>query len=114
MPSNDDPGAFAVGQIRSVEMGPGIVEYLERIESTLEPFGGRYVVHGSRADVREGSCDGDLVVIGFPDRDHAERWYLSDAYRVIRPLRSEHSDSTVVIVDAVGPGHRATDVLAAR
>lgn len=114
MPNNADPGAFAVGQIRRVEMGPEIVEYLERIESTFEPFGGRYVVHGSMADVGEGRWDGDLVIIGFRDRVHAERWYASDAYRAIRPLRSEHSDSTVLIVDTVGPGHRATDVLAAR
>ena len=67
MPRNAGPGAFTVDQIRRAEMGPEIVEYLKRIESTFEPFGGRYVVHGSMADVREGSCDGDLVIIGFPD-----------------------------------------------
>ena len=39
---------------------------------------------------------------------------MTTSYRAIQPLRSEHSDSTVVIVDAVGPGHRATHVLAAR
>lgn len=112
MPSND--GAYAVARIRSVQMGPEITEYLERIEATLEPFGGRYVVHGGRAVVLEGSWDGDLVIIGFPDRDHAERWYGSDAYRAILPLRAERSDSTVVLVDGVSAGHRATDVLAAR
>jgi uncharacterized protein (DUF1330 family) len=29
-------------------MGPSIVEYLQRIDVTLEPFAGRFMVHGGR------------------------------------------------------------------
>lgn len=38
--------AFAVGHLRDVVMGPEIREYLERIDATLEPFNGRWLVHG--------------------------------------------------------------------
>jgi hypothetical protein len=31
----------------------------------------------------EGDWDGDVVIIGFPDRDAAEAWYHSPAYQEI-------------------------------
>jgi uncharacterized protein (DUF1330 family) len=34
--------AYAVAHMRQVTMGPAIVEYLERIDATLAPFGGRF------------------------------------------------------------------------
>ena len=111
MSMNDGIGAYAVARIEDVRMGPEIAEYLERIEATLEPFGGRYVVHGSRAETLEGEWRGDLVIIGFPDRVRAEAWYASDGYQAILPLRAANSDSTVVLIDGVKPGHRTTDVL---
>ena len=94
-------------------MGPDIVEYVERIDATLAPFGGRFAVHGATADVREGELVGDVIVVEFPDRESAAGWYESAAYQEIVPLRAGNSDGWVVIVDGVGAGHRATDILAA-
>ena len=104
--------AYAVGILHDVDLGPAIVEYLERIDATLAPFGGRFAVHGGELDVREGDDPGAFIVIEFPGLAAAERWYASDAYQAILPLRTEHSVSTVFLVDGVGPEHRATDVLA--
>ena len=103
--------AYGVALIRDLRMGPAIVEYLERIDATLAPYGGRFIVHGARASMLEGDDPGTMVVIEFPDRPRAEDWYASDAYQDILPLRTENSSSTVFIVDGVGAGHRATDVL---
>ena len=103
--------AYAVAHLQSVRAGPDIVEYLQRIDATLEPYGGRFVVHGGDPDVREGEWPGDLIVIEFPDRETAIRWYESPAYQEILPLRTDNSDGTAIIVDGVGPDHRATDVL---
>ena len=33
-----------------------------------------------------------MVVIEFPDRDHALEWYDSPAYQAILPLRTENTD----------------------
>lgn len=103
--------AYAVGRLRNVTMGPDIMEYLWRIDDTLAPFGGRYVIHGGEPAVLEGRWSEDLIVIAFPDRAHALGWYDSPAYRSIRRLRTEHSEGDVIIVDGVPEGHRATDVL---
>jgi uncharacterized protein (DUF1330 family) len=105
--------AFAVAHMRQVTPGPPIVEYLERIDATLAPFGGKFIVHGSEPEVLEGSWPGFLIVIGFPSRQDAEGWYRSAAYQEIAPLRKDNSDSDVILVDGVPAGHQATDVLAA-
>ena len=82
---------FAIGILREVDMGPAIVEYLERIDDTLAPYSGRFIVHGGAETVFEGATPGTIVIIEFPDREAAERWYRSSAYQQIAPLRAEHS-----------------------
>jgi len=102
---------FAVAHLHQVTMCPEIVEYLERIDATLAPFGGRFVVHGGAKDVLEGKWYGDLVMIAFRDRETARNWYRSPAYQAILPLRTEHSVGDVILVDGVDDDHLATDVL---
>ncbi len=103
--------AYAVAHMRRVTMGPAIVEYLERIDATLAPFGGHFIVHGGDFELLEGTWPGNLIVIGFPDREQARAWYDSDAYQAIVTLRTDSSDSDVIIIDGVGRDHKATDVL---
>lgn len=102
---------FAIGRLRDVTLSADIVAYLERIDATLSPFGGQFVIHGGPVTVLEGAWDGDLVVIGFPSRAAAEGWYASPAYREILPLRTGSAACDVVLIDGVTPGHRATEVL---
>lgn len=104
--------AYGVANLREVVIGPAIVEYLERIDATLRPFGGKFVVHGGDAEVLEGSWKGDLIVIEFPDRATARAWYASPAYQKILKLRTDNAVGDVILVDGVSEGHRATDVLA--
>jgi uncharacterized protein (DUF1330 family) len=103
--------AYAVAHLRNVAMGPEIVEYLRRIDATLEPFGGRFLIHGGDTQVLEGQWSGDLIVVAFPDRDRARAWYDSPAYRDILRLRADNSDGEVILVDGVPEDHRATDIL---
>ncbi len=104
---------YAIAHVQSVVPGPEIVEYLERIDATLSGFGGRFLVHGGQAEVREGDFGGYVIVIEFPDRDHARGWYESPAYREIITLRTANTIGWVVLVDGVPIGHRATDILSA-
>ena len=46
--------AYAIAHMRHVTMGPAVVEYLQRIDATLAPFGGRFIVHGGEVEVLEG------------------------------------------------------------
>jgi uncharacterized protein (DUF1330 family) len=116
-PSEQDVNAmpaYAVAHMSQVTMGPAIVEYLERIDATLAPFGGRFLVHGGRVEVVEGAWPGHLIVIEFADQARTDAWYHSAAYQEIVALRTDNSRSDVIIAEGVGSDHRATDVLSAR
>jgi uncharacterized protein (DUF1330 family) len=102
---------YAVGHLHDVTVGPAIVEYLGRIDATLGPYGGRFLIHGARPDVREGEWSGDLIVIEFPDLDRARAWYDSPAYRESIPLRADHSRGDILLIEGVGGDHRATHML---
>ncbi|TPL10068.1 DUF1330 domain-containing protein [Mesorhizobium sp. B2-4-14] len=103
--------AYAVAHMRQVKMGPQIAEYLHRIDATLEPFGGRFLMHDGDVEVVENDWPGNLIIIEFPDRQHARGWYDSPAYQAILSLRTNNSQSDVVFANGVEHPHRATDVL---
>ena len=84
----------------------------KQIDATLEPFAGRFLVHGGKAEVLEGAWPGHLIIIEFPDRERARAWYESAAYQEILPLRTNNSEGDVIFADGVSEEHRATDVLA--
>lgn len=103
---------YAVAHLRNVTMGPQIIEYLQRIDATLEPFAGRFLVHGGGVEVLEGAWPGHLIIIEFPDCERVHAWDESAAYQEILPLRTNNSEGDVIFADGVSEGHRATDVLA--
>ena len=104
--------AYAIAHLRTPQINDDVLEYLERIQSTLDPFSGRFLVHGADVDVKEGPWPGTIVIIGFPDLAAAQDWYASSAYQEILPLRTDHIDASAVIVDGVGPGYDPADTAA--
>lgn len=79
--------------------------YMERIQETLDPFGGRFIVHGGEIEVREGNFDGVIVLIEFPDLEAARAWYDSAAYQEIKALRTDHVDGELLLLEGVSAGH---------
>ena len=102
---------YAVAHLRDVTVNADIVEYLERIDATLAPFNGRFAIHGGAVEILEGAWPGHLVMIEFPDRAAARAWYHSPAYQAIVRLRTDNADGDCILVDGVGAGHKATDIL---
>lgn len=91
---------------------PEVLEYLERIQDTLDPYGGRFLVHGGKLDVREGSGPGALVVIEFPDLGRARAWYDSGPYQEILPLRTNNIEGDILLAEGVEPGHDSAKMAA--
>ncbi|WP_043632953.1 DUF1330 domain-containing protein [Nonomuraea candida] len=98
---------------RPAEVHPEVLEYLERIQPALEPFSGRFLVHGGAPEVREGQWPGDVVLVEFPSMKHARDFYDSAAYQEIKPLRTAHLEGDLIIVDGVGPDHDSAAMAAA-
>jgi uncharacterized protein (DUF1330 family) len=103
--------SYAIGHLRNVEMGPGIVSYLENIDATLAQFDGRFIIHGGKKYMLEDAFLGDLIVIAFPDLARAQSWYASSAYQDILPLRTKNADGAVFLIEGVDEDHHATDIL---
>ena len=93
--------AYALAHVRSVELCADIVEYLERIQGTMNPFGGRFAFHGGEKEVVEGSWSGDLILIEFPDLDAVRGWWTSPEYQEIKHLRTEHMVADIVVFDTL-------------
>jgi uncharacterized protein (DUF1330 family) len=93
--------AYVIGHLRPAAHHDDIVRYIELIQDTLDPFGGRFLVHGAQVEVVEGEWPGAVVIIGFPDLAAAHGWYDSAAYREILPLRTDHIEGDVIFVEGV-------------
>lgn len=105
--------AYAIATLHDVRMGSDIVEYLKRIDATLSPYSGRFLIHGGPKQELEGTWPGDVILIAFPDLATAQAWYGSAAYRAIKALRTGNSTGHVILIEGVSEDHSATDVLAA-
>lgn len=97
--------AYAIAHLREATPHPEVAEYIERITGTFEPYGGRFLVHGTRHEVREGDWPGHVVVIGFPGIGEARAWWESEAYQEIAPLRSRHIQGDIILVEGVPDGY---------
>jgi uncharacterized protein (DUF1330 family) len=104
--------AYAIAHLRDVDLNAEIVDYIKRIDETLVPYGGHFLIHGVTPEIMEEPWEGDLVVIAFSDRAAAHAWYASPAYQAILPLRTRNSRSAAIILDGVPDGYKATDFLA--
>src|ERR1700674_5885402 len=72
-------------------------EYGRQVSSTVEKYGGRYLARGGQVDVAEGNWQtGYVAIVEFPSLEQGKRWYDSDEYRKIKPLRVENADSQIV------------------
>ncbi|MCX4512874.1 DUF1330 domain-containing protein [Streptomyces sp. NBC_01619] len=101
--------AYAIGDLfPPARLDDEVFTYMERIQATLDPFGGRFLVHGApERDVCEGEWPGALVVIGFPSMAAARGWYGSPAYQELVPLRTRHMTGDIMLIDGVPEGYEA-------
>lgn len=97
--------AYVIAHLQDAAPHPEIAEYIERLPSTFEPHGGRYLVHATRHEVLEGGWPGAVVMIGFPGTAEARAWWDSPAYREIAPLRSRHIEGDIILVEGVPEGY---------
>ncbi|MEW1780671.1 DUF1330 domain-containing protein [Arthrobacter sp. NPDC080086] len=83
----DMPRAYYIAEFEPTVPG-AIKPYSERVESTLKPFGGRFIVRGGTLQALEGPAPkGVVVIIEFDSLERAQAWYRSPAYEALKPIR---------------------------
>jgi len=82
-----------------------MARYGAAMPAILASYGGKYRFVGPGIEVLEGDWDGrGLVVLEFPTRADAMRWYESDDYAPWRKLRQQVARTTLLCTpDAPAP-----------
>jgi len=73
-------------------------EYGQQASSTLTQYGGEIVIKGKFDGVLAGnSADHDMVaILKFPDMNSLNKWYKSDEYQSLIPLRDQGADVSFI------------------
>lgn len=81
-----------------VEDAEAYSAYTREVPATLEPYGGHFVVRGGTFDVLEGEWTAPrIVILAFPDLEHAKAWHESAAYQAILPIRQANAKTHVMV-----------------
>lgn len=82
----------------------GFGAYQQKVPGVIAQYGGEYLVRGGHATDMENEMPHPRhVVVRWPDRAAAERFYRSPEYQEILPLRLDNSEGVLTIVDGVEP-----------
>jgi uncharacterized protein (DUF1330 family) len=101
-PSASKLPAFYISELE-VSDPEGLKPYGARVASTLEPFGGRFIVRAGKIAPLEGEAPkGRIVVIAFESMEKAQAWYDSPTYQEIKPIRHKAAKSRTFIVEGTG------------
>jgi uncharacterized protein (DUF1330 family) len=78
--------------------------YRAQTPGVVERHGGRFIVRGGVAETLEGEGrPGRLVVLEFPDRAAARRFYTSPEYQAIVGIRHQAATSRLILVEGHPP-----------
>lgn len=98
--------AYLINHLRQPgEVNPEVLDYLDQVQATLDPFGGRFVVQGGGLEVLEGAWAESVIIVSFPDMTRARTWYKSAAYQEILHLRTNHTVGDVILIEGVAHDH---------
>jgi len=91
--------AYVIAQI-DVQDPVRYADYVKLTPGTIEPFGGRFIARGGRAEKLEGDIAVNrVVVLEFPSYQQAKAWYESDGYRVAMAIRRSSSKGSLILVE---------------
>ena len=75
--------------------------YVDGVRKSLIPFEAEIVFRGKRATVLTGEHPHQhTVVIKFTDQATLQKWYHSDFYQALIPVRDEAADVVIISYDA--------------
>ncbi len=95
--------AYIIGEIEITDPET-YKRYTAQTPGVIGKFGGRYIVRGGNGEAVEGAAPKRVVVIEFPDKATAKRFYNSPEYQEILKIRHSASSGRLFLVDGVdGP-----------
>ncbi|MCH4151202.1 MAG: DUF1330 domain-containing protein [Sphingobium sp.] len=93
--------AYIISQVSARDLD-AFQAYRAKAPDTISLYGGEYLVRGGEFAVIEGEANpNQLVVIRFPSMEQARRWYNSQEYSSIRPMRFASADTIMWLVEGI-------------
>ena len=87
--------AYLIGQIK-VKDEELWQDYVTGVQESLAPFAAKIVFRGKLLEVLAGQHDKDLVVvIEFSDQSMLARWFKSEKYQSLIPLRDKAANVVI-------------------
>ena len=78
----------------------GYEEYKKLAGSTVEKYGGNYIVRGGKTEVLEGDWDPKrIVILKFDSIQRAKEWLNSEEYREPRKMRHRTARTRMIVVE---------------
>ncbi len=76
--------------------------YKQAAAASIAQYGGRYLVRGGKHEVVVGKWHPTrIVVLEFPCVEAAKRWYTSPEYTKVKPIRLQHAEGDLVLVEGI-------------
>lgn len=95
--------AFIIGNI-TVTNPEGYQVYTAQAPATIAAYGGSYRVRGGAHETLEGDWTPNrVVVLEFPDKETALKWYNSPEYQAILPIRKANTTGDMIVVEGYEP-----------
>ncbi len=92
---------YVIGNLEITDLDQFLV-YSRRVRELVAECGARFLVRGGDNYPIEGTWETHrLIVIEFPSREVYDRFYASQAYQDIIPVRQQSSRGSLVVVDGV-------------
>ena len=77
-------------------------QYRKMVPSTLEQYGGKFLIRGGPVETLEGSWHPSrFVVIEFDNIEQAKAWWSSTEYKPAKELRQQTSNTEMILVEGV-------------
>jgi uncharacterized protein (DUF1330 family) len=82
---------------------PGEYEdYKKLTPASLGPFNGKFIVRGGATETLEGDWPAKrIVVLEFPPKELAKRWWASEEYAPAKALRQRTASTKMILVEGV-------------
>ena len=76
-------------------------EYASKAAATFAAYGGEIALRGKAEEALAGSLGHTTAgAVKFPDMDSLLRWFKSEEYQAIVPLRNKAADMTIIAYSA--------------
>jgi uncharacterized protein (DUF1330 family) len=77
-------------------------DYKKLTPASLEPFGGKFIARGGKAELIEGEKEPNrIVILQFENSEKAKAWWNSPLYNEAKKIRQAAAETRMILMEGV-------------